>query len=424
MSDITMLNGESADSCRFRSTIKKSVETDFFVPATKASVKAFPQRTPEFYHKRTMRVLSLGAAIYLDACFLMNKCAPKFFAEFEQDLKQAGITLHLFTQVRQELETLSRFGNEKQQMKATRALDILKKYHRLFRYAPSDVDLYNGDKALCRELLRNHATRNQILLTNDGDLANSILNLCGGIKSPDSNVETMVLRLNQYGYLSLFNIGDMNLAPEINLPSDYLRANPNASCGNQRVASAYVPYQYAPATALLTAAAFKGKDPDKYYNDAISNGSCYMSGDALRDAFDASGNNAFLVRLHQMYLNGIPVKIYVLSLSLTEELRSKMAMWIHLFEIIELSGTFCSEVDALLAAMSTEPYVGECLHQLLICHNPQTYEEIYRRLPICHNVKSIWGTVITREGYLLSTRLVRGYHNESHAYIADSSLSA
>lgn len=424
MSDITMLNGESADSCRFRSTIKNSVETDFFVPSPKASYKASAHRTPEFYHKRTMRVLAQDATIYLDACFLMNKKALQFFTEFEQDLKQAGITLHLFTQVRQELETLKRFGDDQQQMRATQALDILKKCHRVFRYAPSDVDLYNGDKALCRELLRNHATRNQILLTNDGDLANSILNLCGGIKAPGSNVETTVLRLNQYGYLSLFNIDDMNLALEINLPSDYLRANPNASCGNQRVASAYVPYQYAPATALLTAAAFKGKDPDKYYNDAISNGSCYMCGDALRDAFDASGNNAFLVRLHQMYLKGIPVKIYVLSLSLTEELRSKMAMWIHLFEIIELSGTFCSEVDALLAAMSTEPYVGECLHQLLICHNPQTYEEIYRRLPICHNVKSIWGTVITREGYLLSTRLVRGYHNESHAYIADSSLSA
>ncbi len=417
-------NGGSVNPCRTRSTNKISVETDFFVPSPKASFKASVHRTPEFYHKRTMRVLAKDATIYLDACFLMSKKAPQFFTEFEQDLKQAGITLHLFTQVRQELETLSRFGDEKQQLKATRALDILKKHHRLFRYAPSDVDLYNGDKALCRELLRNHATRNQILLTNDGDLANSILNLCGGIKSPDSNVETMVLRLNQYGYLSLFNIDDMNLAPEINLPSDYLRANPNATCGGKRVISAYVPYQYAPATALLAAAAFKGKDPDKYYNDAIANGSCYMSGDALRDAFDASGENTFLVRLHQMYLKGIPVKIYALSISLTEELRSKMAMWIHLFEIIELSGTFCSEVDALLAAMSTEPYVGSCLHQLLICHNPQTYEEIYRRLPICHNVKSIWGTVITREGYLLSTRLVRGYHNESRTYFAGSSLSA
>ena len=99
-------------------------------------------------------------------------------------------------------------------------------------------------------------------------------------------------------------------------------------------------------------------------------------------------------------------------------------MWIHLFEIIELSGTFGSEVDALLAAMSTEPYVGECLHQLLICHNPQTNEEINRRLPVCHNVKKIWGTVITREGYLLSTRLVRGYQSDARTYIADSSLSA
>lgn len=79
MINSSITNGGSVNPCRTRSTNKNSVETDFFVPATKASVKAFPQRTPEFYHKRTMRVLSLGAAIYLDACFLMNKCAPKFF---------------------------------------------------------------------------------------------------------------------------------------------------------------------------------------------------------------------------------------------------------------------------------------------------------------------------------------------------------
>lgn len=424
MSDITIINGESVDSCRFRSTIKKSVGTDFFVPTPQASIKTYSQRTPEFYHKRTMRVLSQDAAIYLDACFLMSKTAPQFFAEFEQGLKQAGIILHLFTQVRQELETLSRFGDDKQQLKASRALDILKKYHRLFRYAPSDVDLYNGDKALCRELLRNHATRNQILLTNDGDLANSILNLCGGFKVPGANVETTVLRLNQYGYLSLFLIDGMSLAPEINLPSDYLRANPVAHCGDKRITTAYVPYQFAPATAQLTTEAFRGKNPDKYYNDAIANGSCYMTGDALRDAFDTNGKNAFLNRLHQMYLKGIPVKIYVLSLSLTEELRNRLSMWIHLFEIIEPMGAFASETDALLAAMSTEPYVGECLHQLLICHNPQTYEEIYHRLPICHNVKTIWGTVITREGYLLSTRLVHGYQSEVRTYNVNSVLSA
>lgn len=415
---------ESDDSCRFRSTVKKSVVTDFFVPTAEAPVKAYTPRTPEFYHKRTMSVLSPDAAIYLDACFLMYTNAPQFFAEFEQDLKQASTTLHLLPQVSQELETLSRNGNEEQQEKATRALGILKKYHRLFRFAPSDVDLYNGDKALCRELFRNHATRNQVLLTNDGKLANSILNLCGGVKVSGKMVETTALRLNQHGYLSLFNIDGMQIAPEINLPSDYLRANPGLHSAINRVASSYIPYQFAPATSWLTSRAFRGKDTVKYYNDAIANGSCYITGDALRDALDVGGNNAFLRRLHQLYFKGVPVRIYVLSLSMTPELGNRLAPWSHLFEFIEPAGTFCSEVDALLAAMSTEPYDGECHHQLLICHHPQTYEEIVHRQPTCHRVKPIWGTIITREGYLLNTRFTSGYLSEAGHEHVTSALPA
>ena len=424
MKKISSIAGESVDSCRRRSTNKKSVGTDFLASATTAHKKTIAPRSAEFYHNRTIRVLSTGSSIYPDACFLMNQAAPIFFAEFEQDFLRFDISFKLLTQVRQELETLSRFSNGERQEKATQALNLLKKHHRLFRYAPSDVDLYNADRAICREMFRNQAICNQILLTQDGDLAASILNLCGSVKAPGAQVETTVLRLNKYGYLSLFHINGMNLYSGISLPTDYLRANQAANFSITQTDKDFVPYQYAPSSYLLANQAYSKYSPDAYFEASIANGTCYITKDALLDAFDASGNNAFLNRLHQLYLKGVPVKVRILSVSLTDDIRRMLSMWMHLFEIVETAAAFYSEEDALIAAIFTEPYVGECLHQLLICHDPQLKEAIDQRRPSCFSHKQIWGTVITRDGYLFNTYHTRLEDNYSNCTESSSDLSA
>ncbi len=392
----------------------------FVATSTTNRIEDFSSRI-EALRLRVLDIFKSVDRIYIDTCSLMRDCFVAMLGVFGEDLKREKITFEIFPQVVNELKGLTLSNDAEVRMMATRALTLMSSVQNrsLFVLAQTDMDFPLADRVICREMFNRSFFDKQILITQDGKLAAGVFNFC----CAHPNNHTAVYRLNKHGFLAGYISDLMELAPHISLPEGYNEGLTLAP--SSPIVQTYT--TNTPLAVMLSSAMAKNcskvKTDEKqikrsifeYTHDAIVNGINYMSRDALVHIFAQNGNPAFLARLQELHTLGHPVRINILSSSLTKWLRERIAPWKHLFQIIEPANSRMSEEDAILAAMCTECISTEGKHQLLISKEATLYNRIAKRTPKCYHFIEIWGTCLSDTGLLLDARRIKKTDN-----IADS----
>ena len=347
---------------------------------------------------------------YIDTCSLMRDSFVSMLGACGDGMKKEKMTIAIFPQVIQELKKLTMSEEWEKRMQAIRALNIIfgGQYQGLFVLAQTDMDFPLADRVICREMFNRSYSAKQLLITQDWKLAASVFNLC--CAHPGNH--TAVYRLNKHGFLAGFSTEAMGLASHIIIPDGYNEGMSLApsipliqtytNSAPFAVTSSPLPAENSPKTKT------DEKRPKRtileYTHDAIANGIIFMSRDALVYTFADNGNPSFLARLQELYSQGLPVTVNILSSSLSKWLRERIAPWRHLFRIIAPANPLMSEEDALLAAMCTECNYTNGKHQLLISREDSLYQRIAQRTPKCYPFIEIWGTCLNHTGLLLHSR--------------------
>lgn len=351
-------------------------------------------------HERQRKVeqmlneLRMHDVVYIDTCSLMNEGAAMFFKQIKDELKKRNIRIHLIPQVKRELRSKACLSpqnpaDEAAAQSAKQALRLLRKYKRIITEDSIGEEKDHVDRLYCRIFLLNRPYRSQLLITQDRDLAWSILQ-ANSKAGYTGRARTKVLRLNRFGCFSGFFFDDKPTPPR-------------PSSGALEQVANYIPYHYAPASASLPAnKSNAGFSAPENLKQVLDEKVCYITQLALRDALDNNNRMAFLTHLSALQHQCRCGKIHIMSASLTPELREKLSAsgYLPLFEIEErYSGH--TEMDALLAAVSNETCWGDEKDRLIICHNPALYREIFHLLPTCFRRPMVFGSIIARDGYLL-----------------------
>ena len=362
---------------------------------------------------RVLDIFKSADRIYIDTCSLMRDYFVAMLGAFGEEMKKERITFEIFPQVVQELKKLTLSDDEEERLMATRALTMMSsvQYRSLFVLAQTDLDFPLADRVICREMFNRSYTEKQILITQDGKLAAGVFNFC----CAHTGNQTTVYRLNKHGFLAGYITDSMELASHLSIPEGYnegLTIAPSSpivqSYKNHTSLAVMLSAALAESGTKVTPAEKRvNRSIFEYTHDAIVNGINFMSRDALVHIFAHNGNPAFLARLQELYAQGVPVTINILSSSLTKWLRERIAPWKHLFQIIQPANSRMSEEDALLAAMCTECISTEGKHQLLISKDASLYNRIAKRTPKCYSFIEIWGTCLSDTGLLLDARRVK-----------------
>ena len=350
---------------------------------------------------------------YIDTCSLMRDSFVSMLGAFGDDMKKEKMTIAIFPQVIQELKKLTMSEEWEKRMQATRALNIISsgQYQGLFVLAQTDMDFPLADRVICREMFNRSYSGKQLLITQDSKLAASVFNFC----CAHSGNRTTVYRLNKHGFLAGYDTEAMELAPHVIVPDGYnegMTLSPSNSIVRTytnrpsfAVTPSLDPAENSPKT--KTDEKRPRRTIHEYTHDAIANGIIFMSRDALVYTFADNGNPSFLARLQELYSQGLPVTVNILSSSLSKWLRERIAPWRHLFRIIAPANPLMSEEDALLAAMCTECNYTNGKHQLLISREGSLYKRIAKRTPKCYSFIEIWGTCLSNTGLLLDARRIK-----------------
>lgn len=396
-------------SCSYN---KQILEVDNFAVSSNAFEKTkFDGRYLSLF-KQTLALLNANDFIPVDTCSLMRDGMELFLNRFADAMSACHISLSIYPQVRDELQKKISRGDEGERKLAQRALNLISSplYQQFFTEIVPVMDNPHADHVICADMFKRSYFTNQLLITQDGKLATSVLNLCRVNTSDTKRAQTIVYKLNREGFLTAFNTEQMELSPEVSMPEEYNRSLYPKMRNNWYLRD--YSHNQEMGIALATDIVQEVRKPrivrsiEEYLRDSVVNGVCYITHSVLVDIFGYGGNTAFLNRLQKLYDAGYPVTIYVLSSSLNKWMREKMAPWMHLFQVVAPMQSYMSEEDALLATISILEPVSTGLHHLVICKDASLYAKLQKRIPICYESMQCWGACVSAQGFLLNAKSI------------------
>lgn len=326
--------------------------------------------------------------VLIDTCELMSPVLELFLDANGALMRTAQIKLSIIPSVLMELFRHCSNANNSTRESALRGwkLVVSDKYGDLFSlYRSSHMDqsaltttFADGSIVDVVRSLKLRDQKNVLLITRDKELSSSIFNSCctRSLSRVGGNVQVLYMD-GQSAQLTRYHSSRlMSLSRDVILP-DW-------------------PSIGAVSTTVLR---------EKYFHDAICNGTVFMDSCALKYALKPSFKTNFMENLRRLQALRPGQKIKVVPASLYDpEVRHEIEAMPHIFEIVESYDSIISEEDALLHAIIDALRSSNDQHLLLITNHPRRYSPIAGKLPTCYKIKEFWGCYIdTTYGLLQRT---------------------
>lgn len=370
---------ESYDSSRLRSTNKKIVGTDIFVPKSKALPKpSHSSQSLAPLDEKTLNAISTLDYILPDTNVLMYPTFELFLRMNANALKARNIKLSLCASVMMELYNNSDPDKERTRQDALRAWNLITapEFRHLFSTYPPCSAISHADYNLldaARQLKYRHE-KNVLILTRDKELTSSIYNACSTQSVAEVGGKVQVLyiddetaNLTHYHPLRLSHLSNDVILPEW--------------------------HQY-------------GKLPGyaNYFIKAFSNRTAIMHSSSIREAFLNTDTQQFATNLEKLNALAQGQKIFVLSTALyAPEIREIVKNNQHLFSVLRACHSGLSEEDAIYQAILEGTKYPSTRRILLISNHSNVYDDIMRKYQTCCKPHSIWSCYVTPEGFLRKT---------------------
>lgn len=368
-----------ADSCRNRSTNKKSVGTDFlastpkFVVTQTYAAKSF-DKLDDIAREKLLR----ADLILVDTSELMSPALEDFLQLNILFFISSNIKLHIIPQVFSELYKHLNSTDEDKKNRAKKGWALIGSdaYRAFFEtYPPSSIVTHVDPNLVdtARTLKFKHK-KNVLILTSDKKLTSSIYNACchEDIVNAEGSVQVLSINPSNAQLTRYHESRLVNIAEGIVIPQWHIIGMPKVEPRQER-----------------------------YFREKISTSFVVMDSCSLRYAVGNEKKTDFCQNLSTLKALAPGQKINVVSTSLYDPaIRSKVESLHNLFNIVEAISPAMKEEESIFQLVMDATYGKPNQNILLISNKPGRFEKLHLRRPSCHKLQNFWGCFITSKGLL------------------------
>lgn len=337
--------------------------------------------------RKVVKTFAAADFVCVDTCTLMRGDFPRFVERLMYSEEGKRVKFTVLKSVNKELLRNVSSLDGHCSLLALSALVFMNQHPEIFIFdEPTWRGLALADYDICRKMMQQCYNCNQILLTQDRNLAASVYNLCNGRTGDDVAVSTWVFSL-QNGMPVQHSSHYLNLSPYVELEPWCIRADnePDYRLADMERLDGRVVDTRSLHTELSNELFMCGWNFFEKYDDCR----IYVDSSALRVLLNGGQGGSLLRQFEKLKGENNRIRFHVLTSSLDGALFECVKPWLHVFTIENEQNSLMSEVDSLLASMYASSGVKKNKPVLYITQNQNMYYNIQSRMPRCYQVPNL-----------------------------------